>query len=156
VFERLVRNAIAMLVFVGLLAGCSKGKDLTQQQFQVTAETLIGRWSAVPKDVVAENPGAHDARGAAGEIIKRRWEFKADQSFEMSVDASVGAMAAPALRNKVVGTWRVLTPHGNRLTLELSRPAGGRQETAQVTIVFETKDKCTYDAGDGGLLVLSK
>jgi len=150
----LVRNAIVILAFVALLAGCSKGKDLTQQQFQVTAETLIGRWSAVPKDLTAENPGASDARGAAGEVIKQRWDFKADQSFEMSVDASLGAMAGPALKNKVVGTWRVLTLQGHKLTLELSRPAGGRQETAQVTIVFESKDRCTYDAGDGELLVL--
>ena len=152
----LVRNSIVMLAFVVLLAGCSRGKDLTQQQFQVTAETLIGRWSAVPKDLAAENPGAPDARGAAGEVIKLRWDFKADQSFEMSVDASLGAMAGPALKNKVVGTWRVLTLQGDKLTLELSRPAGGRQETAQVTIVFESKDRCTYDAGDRGELVLSR
>ena len=145
-----------MLAFVFLLAGCSKGRDLPQQQFQVTAETLIGRWSALPQDLAAENPGGRDARGAAGEVIKQRWEFRANQSFEMSVDAGLGAMSGPALKNKVVGTWRVLTLQGDRLTLELSRPAGGGQETAQVTIVFESKDRCTYDAGDGGLLVLSR
>jgi hypothetical protein len=149
----LIRNFIVMLAFVALLAGCSKGKGLTQQQLQVTAETLIGRWSAVPKDLAAGGP---DVRGAAGEVIKQRWEFKADQSFEMSVDASLGAMAGPALKNKVVGTWRALMPRGDTLTLELSRPAGGQQVTAQVTIVFQSKDKCTYDAGDGELLVLSR
>jgi hypothetical protein len=152
----LIKDSIVMLAFVTLLAGCSKGKGLTQQQLQVTAETLIGRWSAVPKDLAAENSGGPDVRGPAGEVIKQRWEFKADQSFEMSVDASLGAMAGSALKNKVVGTWRALTPRGDTLTLELSQPAGGRQVTAQATIVFESKDKCTFDAGDGELLVLSR
>jgi hypothetical protein len=155
-FMSLIRNFVVMLAFVAQLAGCSNGKGLAPQQLQVTTETLIGRWSAMPKDLAAKNPGGSDVRGAAGEVIKQRWEFKADQSFEMAVDANFGSMAELALKNKVVGTWRALTLRGNTLTLELSRPAGGQQETAQTTIVFESTDKCTYDAGDGELIVLSR
>ena len=136
---------------VAMLAGCSKWKPYGNQQPQVTSETLIGRWSVLPKDLADENPKAQDMKGPAGEITKLRWQFKKDQTFEMSVDAKVGL---PELDRKAkgTGTWKVLEVRGDTLVIELSRNIA----VGRVTVVFQSQDRCTYDAGDGEVLVLTK
>jgi len=141
-----------LIAAVAMLAGCSKGNLPGNQQPQVTSETLIGRWSVLPKDVADENPGAHDVRGPAGEITKFRWQFKKDQTFEMSVDAKVGQV--PELDRKATGsgTWKVLEVRGDTLVIELSRSIA----VGRVTVVFQSQDRCTYDAGDGEVLVLTR
>jgi hypothetical protein len=145
-------NRVLLLIAVALLAGCSKGKLSGNQQPQVTSETLIGRWSVLPKDLADENPGAHDVRGPAGEITKLRWQFKKDQTFEMSVDSKVGQV--PDLDRKATGTgtWKVLEVRGDTLVIELSR----KTAVGRVTVIFQSQDRCTYDAGDSEVLVLTR
>jgi hypothetical protein len=141
-----------LIAAVAMLVGCSKGNLSGNQQPQVTSETLIGRWSVLPKDLADENPGAHDVRGPAGEVTKLRWQFKKDQTFEMSVDAKVGQV--PELDRKATGTgtWKVLEVRGDTLLIELSR----KIEVGRVMVVFQSQDRCTYDAGDGEILVLTR
>ena len=140
-----------LVAVVALVAGCSKWKPYGNQPPQVTPETLIGRWSVLPKELADENPGAHDMKGPAGEITKLRWQFKKDQTFEMSVDARVGH---PELDRKATqtGTWKVLEIRGDTLVIELSR----RIEVGRVTVVFQSQDRCTYEGGDGEVLVLTR
>ena len=147
----LMKSAL-LLAAVAILAGCAKWKLSGNEQPQVTPETLIGRWSVLPKDVADENPGAHEVRGPAGEITKLRWQFKKDQTFEMSVDSKVGQV--PELERKATGTgtWRVLEVRGDTLVIELSRKIA----VGRVTVVFQSQDRCTYDAGDGEVLVLTR
>ncbi len=148
---RLLRDLFITISIVTLISGWSKGKGPGNREFQATGETLIGRWSALPKDEAAENPEKRYMTGPAGEVIKFLWEFRADHTFDMSVDGRVGAIAKLTLKNKVNGTWKALTPHGNTLPLELTLQGGGK-ETVKTEIVFESKDKCTFDFGDGQVL----
>jgi hypothetical protein len=137
---------------VVMLAGCSKWKLSGNQHPQVTSETLIGRWSVLPKDVADENPGAHDVKGPAGETTKLRWQFKKDQTFQMSGDFTVGQVPELDRKATSTGTWKVLEVRGDTLVIELSQ----KTTVGRVTVVFQSQDRCTYDAGDGEVLVLTR
>jgi hypothetical protein len=152
VYVSFFRKSALLFVAVAMLAGCSKGNLSRNQQPQVTSDTLIGRWSVLPKDLADENPGADDVRGPAGEITKFRWQFKKDQTFEMSVDAKVGRV--PELDRKATssGTWKVLEVRGDTLVIELSRKIA----VGRATVVFQSQDRCTYDAGEGEVFVLTR
>jgi hypothetical protein len=141
-----------LVVAVAILAGCSRGKLSGNQPPQVSSETLIGRWSVLPKDLADENPGAHDVLGPAGEVTKLRWQFKKDQTFEMSVDSKVGRV--PELDRKATGTgtWKVLEVRSDTLVIKISR----KNTVDRVTVVFQSQDRCIYDAGDGEVLVLTR
>jgi len=141
-----------LVAAVAMLAGCSKWNLSGNQQPQVTSETLIGRWSVLPKDVADENPGEHDVKGPAGEITKLRWQFKKDQTFEMSVDSKVGQVPELDRQATHTGTWKVLEVRGDTLVIELSQKIA----VGRVTVVFQSHDRCTYDAGDGEVLVLRR
>jgi hypothetical protein len=135
-----------------MMAGCSQGSWPGHSRFQVDSPTLVGRWSGVPKDVADGFPDAQEVKGPAGEIARFRWEFKNDQTYKTSVEAKVGNTSQLDRRGSVKGTWRVVEIRGNTLTIELPvqdlRP--------RVKVVFESKDRCLLDQGDGEVFVLTR
>ena len=88
----------------------------------ISAETLVGRWRAVTKDDADEGNTTRDARGPTGETIAFRYEFRADHTFETSVEIQGGLQAKliPQLAGKhaVRGKWRVVEVGRNTLTIE--------------------------------------
>jgi hypothetical protein len=147
----LMKNSI-LLAILPLLAGCSDGKRFGNPQLRVTPETVIGRWSGLPKDLAGEDPGARDVKDALGQTIALRWEFKADHTFVTSATVDPGIVPLPAMRGTTEGTWKVLQVRGNTVTIELARAGSGGHAMA----VFESKDKCIFDGGDGEAVVLTR
>ncbi|HEV3162704.1 MAG TPA: hypothetical protein VGZ22_01590 [Isosphaeraceae bacterium] len=140
---------IAIVVF---LAGCSEATRHGDRSLRVAPETLIGRWSALPKDVADEEPGTRDSTGALGERIAFRWEFRADHTMVTYADVKSGPVPVPEVHGAVTTTWKVLEVRGNTLTIEM--PQAGLRPRA--TIVFESKDKCHFDCGEGQVMVLTR
>jgi hypothetical protein len=147
-------NRAPLAVVVVVLTGCSQGASGVHSRFEATPAALIGRWSALPKEVADEHPGKPDAQGALGESISFRWEFKDNQTFEMVSEVKGGL--APMLANKanVTGAWKVLEARGNTLTIELSHEGFA----ATASVAFETADRCLYSSGGetDEVLVLSR
>jgi hypothetical protein len=140
---------------VALLAGCSnETRNGPVQRIEATGETLVGRWSALPKSVADENPGGHEARGALGETIRFRWEFRDDQSFTSSSEVKSEIVPVPGGSGLVRGTWKVVEVRGNTLIIEVSSERGG--SAARATIVFESHERCLMDVGDDEVLVLTR
>ena len=150
----IAKNAIVAGLMV-LLASCSnETQNGPRQRTEVTGETLVGRWSALPKAEADENPGGHEARGALGETIKFRWEFRNDQSFTSSSEVKSSIVPAPGGSGLVRGTWKILELRGDTLIIEFSSERGG--PAARATIVFESPDRCLMDVGDDEGLVLTR
>ena len=111
----------------------------------INAGTLIGRWRAVTKDDADEGNATHDARGATGETIAFRYEFKADHTFAMSSDITGGLQAklVPQLAGKHTarGKWSVVEVGCDTLIVELSapRPTGAGIPAPRIKVVFETR-----------------
>jgi hypothetical protein len=143
-----------LAAFVALLASCSNDKGPGRPRLEVTAESLVGRWRALPKAEAGEIPEGQDMKGSLGETIKFRWEFKNDQTCTMSTDVNSGIVPVPGSSGTLTATWKVLEVRGDTLTIELSRQGGGR--APQVKIVFENKDKCLYNAGEDEAMVLTR
>jgi hypothetical protein len=142
----------SLVAIVAFLAGCSEATRHGDPSLRVTPETLIGRWSALPKDVADEEPGTRDSTGALGETIAFRWEFRADHTLSTSADVKSGLIPMPEVHGGVTATWKVLKFQGNTLTIEM--PKEGMRPRA--TVVFESKDKCILDCGEGEILVLTR
>ena len=142
----------AILVYSVVLASCSPGGSNGSPRLQVTPETLLGRWIALPKELADETPGVMEVKGPARETAKFRWEFKKDRTYEMSVEAKVANIPALARQGKVSGIWKVVETRGNTLTIELPI----EDFSTRVKVVFESKDKCIYDAGEGEVMVLNR
>jgi hypothetical protein len=147
-----LRDKGVTLFCVAMVAGCSAGGTSGDPRFQVTPETLVGSWTAVPKAVADEHAGAREIRGPGGESAKFRWVFKNDHTYEMSVDARVADIPALAQQGKVSGTWIVLEVRANLLSIELPDD----DLKTQVKIIFEGPNKCLYDAGESEMWVLNR
>jgi hypothetical protein len=137
------------------MASCSNGtQNGPLPRIEVTGETLVGRWSALPKAEVEENPGGHEARGALGETIKFRWEFRNDQSCTFSSEVKGQIVPAPGASGTVTGTWKVLEIRGDTLIIEISSERGG--VAGRTTIVFESRDRCLMHTVDDEVVVLTR
>ena len=150
--------ASTLLVWMVVFAlGCA-GKSLSQ----VSAETLIGRWRAVTKDDADEGNATRDARTPTGETVAFRYEFGADHTFEMSVELKGGMLpqVAPQLAGKHAarGTWNVVEVSRDTLTLELADPKLTRAglPAPRVKVVFQTPDRCLFDAESDEAMVLTR
>jgi len=140
---------------VALLASCSSETGSgSSRRTEVKGETLVGRWSALPKAAADESPGGHEARGALGETIKFLWEFKNDQSCAFSSEVKSGVVPVPGNSANVTATWKVLEARGDTLTIEISPDGGG--PAARATIVFESHDRCLMHSRDDEDLVLTR
>jgi hypothetical protein len=146
-----MKNAMIILVIV-LLSGCSGGAWSGRSKVRATAKTLVGRWDAVPKVVYDESPGAREVTGPGLERAHFRCVFNSDQSYVMSVHSSVGNIAALEQHGSIKGTWKVVDIKGNTLIIELPED----DLKPRVTVVFQTKDRCTYDPGNDEVLVLTR
>ena len=128
----------------------------------ISAETLIGRWRAVTKDDADEGNATRDARGPTGETIAFRYEFKADHTFETSVEIQGGLQAKliPQLAEKhaVRGKWRVVEVGRNTLIIEFpdSKLTRAGFPAPPGKVVFETKDRCLLDADGEDATVLTR
>jgi hypothetical protein len=142
-----------LAALVTILASCSHETGHESPRIEVTAESLVGRWRAVPKDVAAETPDGQDMKGALGETFKFRWEFKNDQTCTMSIDVDSGIVPLPGRSATVPATWKVVEVRGDTLIIEISRNGG---PAAQTKIAFESKDKCLYNAGEDEVMVLTR
>ena len=150
----IAKNAIVAGLMV-LLASCSnETQNGPRQRTEVTGETLVGRWSALPKAEADENPGGHEARGALGETIKFRWEFRNDQSCMFSSEVKGQIVPAPRGSATVSGTWKVLEVRGDTLLIEIASEGG--RFAGPATIVFESRDRCLMHASDDEGLVLTR
>src|SRR5438105_1773352 len=129
-----------LAAFVAFRASCSSETGHDSPRIEVTAESLVGRWRAVPKDVAVETPDGQDMKGALGETVKFSWEFKNDQTCTMSTDVDSGIVPVPGISATVPATWKVLEVRGDTLIIQLSRKGG--EPAPRVKIVFESKDKC--------------
>jgi hypothetical protein len=141
-----------IILIVALLSGCSGGALPGRSKVRATAQTLVGRWDAVPKGVYDESPGAREVTGPGGEKAHFRYVFNSDQTYVMSVHSSVGNIAALNQQGSINGTWKVVGRKDNTLIIEL--PEGDLKP--RVTVVFQTEDRCTYDTGNDDVMVLSK
>jgi hypothetical protein len=148
----ITKNAI-VAGLAALLATCSnETRNGPLQRVEVTGETLVGRWSALPKAEADENPGGHEARGALGETIKFRWEFQNDQSCTFSSEVKGQIVPAPGGSATVTGTWKVVEARGDTLLIEISSEGG--RFAGPATIVFESHDRCRmHTKGDEGLVL---
>ena len=111
---------LSCAILIGTVAfgpGCAR-KPLDP----ISGETLIGRWRAVTKDDADEGNATRDARGPTGETIAFRYEFKADHTFETSVEIQGGLQAKlmPQLAGKhaVRGKWSVVEVTRDTLIIE--------------------------------------
>jgi hypothetical protein len=143
-----------LAAFVAFLASCSGETGHDRPRIEVTADSLVGRWRAVPKDVAVETPDGQDMKGALGETIKFRWEFKNDQTCTMSTEVDSRIVPVPGSSATVPATWKVVEVRGDTLIIELSRKVG--QPAARVNVVFESKDKCLYNGGEDEVMVLTR
>jgi hypothetical protein len=91
-----------------------------------------------------------------------RYEFKADHTFEMSVELKGGMLPrlTPQLAGKhaVRGTWNVVEVSRDTLTVELPDPkltAAGLPAT-RVKVVFQTPDRCLFGADSDEAMVLTR
>jgi hypothetical protein len=146
-----MKNAIIILV-IALLSGCSGGAWPGRAKVRATAQTLVGRWDAVPKSVYDESPGAREVAGPALERAHFRYVFNSDQTYVMSVHSSVGNIAALNQQGSINGTWKVVDKQGNTLIIEL--PVDDLKP--RVTVVFQTEDRCIYDTGNDEVFVLTR
>ena len=146
-------------ILVGILVcsvGCT-GKSLDP----ISAETLIGRWRAVTKGDADEGNVIRDARTPTGETVAFRYEFKADHSYETSVELTGGLMPLmPQVAGKhaVRGTWNVVKVGRDTLIVELPNPelAAAGVPAPRVKVVFQTKDRCVYNADSDEAMVLTR
>ena len=148
----------AILIWtVAFCPGCA-GKPLDA----ISAETLIGRWRAVTKDDADQGNATRDARGATGETIAFRYEFKADHTFETSVEIQGGLQAKliPQLaeRHAVRGKWRVVEVGRNTLIIEFpdSNLTRAGFPAPRGKVIFETKDRCLLDPDGEDAMVLTR
>jgi len=148
----------AILIWtVAFCLGCT-GKPLDA----ISAETLIGRWRAVTKQDADQGNATRDARGATGETIAFRYEFKADHTFEMSTEIKGGLQTKllPQFAGKHAarGTWNVVEVGRNTLTVEFPDPryTGAGIPAPRIKVVFTTKDQCLFDADGDDALVLTR
>jgi hypothetical protein len=141
-----------MILVIALLSGCSGGVLPSRSKVRATAQTLVGRWDAVPKGVYDESPEAREVTGPGHERVHFRYVFKSDQTYVMSVDSSVGNIAALKQQGSINGTWKVVDIQGNTIIIEL--PVDDLKP--RVTVVFQTEDRCTYDTGNDEVFVLTR
>jgi hypothetical protein len=146
-----MKNATIILV-IALLSGCSGGVWPGKSKVRATAQTLVGRWDAIPKGVYDESPGARELTGPGLERAHLRYVFNSDQTYVMSLDSSVGNIAALKQHGSINGTWKVVDIQGNTLIIELPED----DLKPRVTVVFQTKDRCIYDTGNDEVLVLTR
>jgi hypothetical protein len=146
-----IKNAIVIIV-MALLTGCSGGMRPGRSKVQATAQSLVGRWDAVPKDVYDESPGAREVTGPGLERAHFRYVFNSDQTYVMSVHSSVGKIAALEQHGSINGMWKVVDIQGNRLIIELPE----HDLKPRITVAFQTEDRCTYDMGNEEVLILTR
>ena len=136
-------------------AGCAR-KSLDP----ISAETLIGQWRAVTKHDADEGNATRDARTPTGETVAFRYEFRADGSYESSVELTGGLVPnAPwAGKQAVRGTWNVVELERDTLTIEVSDPklAEAGLPAFRVKVVFQTKDRCVFGADSAEAMVLTR
>jgi hypothetical protein len=151
---------LSCAILIGTVAFCPGcvGKPLDP----ISAETLIGRWRAVTKDDADKGNATRDARGATGETIAFRYEFKADHTFETSVEIQGGLQAklVPQLAGKhaVRGKWSVIEVGRDTLIIEFpdSKLTRAGFAAPRIKVVFETKDRCLFDADGEDAMVLTR
>jgi hypothetical protein len=148
------RSAILVWTVV-CSVGCA-GKSLDP----ISAETLIGRWRAVTKDDADEGNATRDAHTPTG-TVAFRYEFKADHSYETSVELTGGLMPLmPQVAGKhiVRGAWNVVEVGRDTLTVELPKPelAAAGFPPYRVKVVFQTKDRCVFNADSAEAMVLTR
>jgi hypothetical protein len=154
--ERLMLGALLVCIAVPV-AGCA-GKKTPP----ITAETLMGRWRAVTKPDADEGNARRDVRTPTGETVAFRYDFRADHSFEMSVEITGGLTSklTPQLAGKrgTRGTWKVLTVEGSTMTVELttSQLAGANVQPSPIKVVFKSKDQCLFDAESEEAMMLTR
>jgi hypothetical protein len=146
-----MKNAMIILV-IAQLSGCSGGAWPGRSKVRATAQTLVGRWDAVPKAAYDESPGARELTGPGLERAHFRCVFNSDQTYVMSVQTSVGNIEALKQQGSIKGTWKVVDIKGNKLIIELPED----DLKPRVTVVFQTEDRCTYDPGNDEVLVLMR
>jgi hypothetical protein len=149
------RSTILVWIMV-CSVGCT-GKSLDP----IKAETLIGRWRAVTKDDADEGNATRDAHTPSGETVAFRYEFKPDHSYEMSVELTGGLMSRmPQVAGKhaVRGTWNVVDVGRDTLSVELPDPklAAAGFPAYRVKVVFQTKDRCVFNADSAEAMVLTR
>jgi hypothetical protein len=151
---RFMRKATLVWIVVCAVGCARKALD------PISSETLIGRWRAVTKNDADEGRATRDARTPTGETVAFRYEFKADHSCESSAEVTGGLIPnAPwAGKHAMRGTWNVVEVEGDTLTLELPNPklAAAGLPAYRVKVVFETKDRCVFDADGPEPLVLTR
>jgi hypothetical protein len=142
----------AMIVLVIALLGCTGGAWPGRSMVRASAQSLVGRWDAVPKGVYDESPGTREVTGPGLERVHFRYVFNSDQTYVMSVQSSVGNIAALKQQGSINGTWKVVDIQGNTLIIELPED----DLRPRVTVVFQTEDRCTYDTGNDEVFVLTR
>jgi hypothetical protein len=147
----------AIIVWIAVCSvGCA-GKSLDP----ISAETLIGRWRAVTKDDADEGNATRDAHTPTGETVAFRYEFKADHSYETSVELTGGLMPLmPQVAGKhaVRGTWNVVKVGRDTLIVELPDPklTAAGFPAYRVKVVFQTKERCVFYADSDEAMVLTR
>ena len=153
--SQFTRSAILFWIVV-YSVGCA-GKSLDP----ISAETLIGRWRAVTKDDADEGNATRDAHTPTGETVAFRYEFKADHSYQTSVEITGGLMSLMpqfAGKHAVQGTWNVVEVGRDVLTVELPnlKLAAAGFPAIRVKVVFQTRDRCVFNADSEEALVLTR
>jgi hypothetical protein len=152
--SQFMRKAILVWIVVCSL-GCSR-KSLDP----FGSETLIGRWRAVTKDDADQGNANQDARTPSG-TVAFRYEFKADHSYQTSVEITGGLMSLMpqfAGKHAVQGTWNVVEVGRDVLTVELPnlKLAAAGFPAIRVKVVFQTRDRCVFNADSEEALVLTR
>jgi hypothetical protein len=149
------KSAILIWIVVCLVGCAWMSRD------PISAETLIGRWRAVTKVDADEGNATSDIRTVTGETVAFRYDFKADHSYESSLELTGGLMPLmPQVAGKhaVRGTWKVVEVRRDTLTVELPDPelAAAGHPAIRVKVVFQTKDRCVLGADSDEALVLTR
>jgi hypothetical protein len=148
------RSAILFWIMVSSVGCAGKSHD------PISAETLIGRWRAVTKEDADEGNATRDAHTPTG-TVAFRYDFKADHSYESSVELTDGLMPLMpqvAGKHSVRGTWNVVEVARDTLTVELPNAelAAAGFPASRVKVVFQTKDRCVFNADSAEAMVLTR
>jgi hypothetical protein len=149
------RNAILVWIVVCSVGCAGKSAD------PISADTLIGRWRAVTKDDAEEGNATRDAHTPSGETVAFRHDFKADHSYESSVELTGGLtplMPQVAGKHAVRGTWNVVKVGRDTLIVELPNPelAAAGFPAFRVKVVFQNKDRCVFNTDSAEAMVLTR
>jgi hypothetical protein len=150
----------ALICFCLFAGGCQRTSPVAvavESPVDVTAESIVGRWRAVPKDVANAESANRDVRTPTGETVAIRYEFRDDHSCHFSSEITGGALGKLLDgKHAVPAKWKVTSVQGNTLLFVLTDSHNPEIELPPVKVIFQDRDRCLFGADTNEPVVLTR